>query len=329
MGRLVLDVLMLSVRVSSPSELSHAVEALLAADPHVSSLTILRDASVQPKGDVFIADIPRERANPLVDSLRALGVHHEGTIALNPVETWISQTGLRAEELAPGQSADAVVWAEVTERAYEDSQLTWTYISFMILATLLAAIAIVTDSTILVIGAMVLGPEFVPIAALGLAMVRKRPKLLRQALRTLIIGFAISITLVTFLALVCNVTNLVDFNEASSPRPGTNFIYHANWWSLVVAVIAGAAGVLSLTASKGNGLVGVFISVTTIPASGNIALGLAYGIWNQVLGSSIQLVVNISGMALAGWLTLLLQQRIWKRITQAKVQRAQLRQADR
>jgi hypothetical protein len=97
MGRLVLDVLMLSVRVSSPSELSHAVEALLAADPHVSSLTILRDASVQPKGDVFIADIPRERANPLVDSLRALGVHHEGTIALNPVETWISQPGLRRQ----------------------------------------------------------------------------------------------------------------------------------------------------------------------------------------------------------------------------------------
>ena len=319
---------MLSVRVSSPSELSHAVEALFVADPHVSSLTILRGASVQPKGDVFIADIPRERANPLVDSLRALGVHHSGTISLNPVETWISKNGLSSEGLAPGQSADAVVWAQVTERAYDESQLTWTYISFMILATLLAAIAIVTDSMILVIGAMVLGPEFVPIAALGLAMVRKRPQLLKQALRTLVIGFAISISLVMLLALLCNVTQLVDFNDATSPRPGTDIIYHANWWSLVVAVIAGAAGVLSLTASKGNGLVGVFISVTTIPASGNIALALAYGIWNQVLGSSIQLILNITGMALAGWLTLLLQQRIWKRVTQVKVQRTQLPQAD-
>ena len=106
-------------------------------------------------------------------------MHHSGTISLNPVETWISKNGLSAEGLAPGQSADAVVWAQVTERAYDDSQLTWTYISFMILATLLAAIAIVTDSMILVIGAMVLGPEFVPIAALGLAMVRKRPQLLK------------------------------------------------------------------------------------------------------------------------------------------------------
>jgi hypothetical protein len=86
---------LLSLRVSCPIELSHAVEELLVADQHTSSLTILRDARVLPKGDVFIADIPRERAHPLVDSLRALGVLHRGTIALNSVETWISQPGLR------------------------------------------------------------------------------------------------------------------------------------------------------------------------------------------------------------------------------------------
>ncbi len=55
----------------------------------------------------------------------------------------------------------------------------------MVLATLLAAIAIVTDSVILVIGAMVLGPEFVAIAALGVGLVRRRANLFRQALRTL------------------------------------------------------------------------------------------------------------------------------------------------
>ncbi len=319
---------MLSLRVSTTAQLSPAVEQLLTNDPHVSSLTLLRGASVQPPGDVFLADIPRESANAIVDQLRQLGVHLEGTIALNPVETWISKPGHLAEELAPGQGADAVVWAQVTERAYDDSQLNWTYISFMILATLLASIAILTDSTILVIGAMVLGPEFVPIAALGLAMVRKRPMLFRQALRTLALGFVISIAFTTALAFLCNVTNLVDFADVNAPRPGTNFIYHVNWWSLVVAVIAGAAGVLSLTASKGNGLVGVFISVTTIPASGNIALGLAYGVWSQVLGSGAQLIVNIAGMAIAGWLTLLLQQRIWKGTTQAKVQQVPLLQAD-
>jgi uncharacterized membrane protein len=74
----------------------------------------------------------------------------------------------------PGSPADSVVWAEVTHRAYEESELNWTYLTFMTLATSLASIAIVLDSPILVIGAMVLGPEFVAIAALALALVRRR-----------------------------------------------------------------------------------------------------------------------------------------------------------
>ena len=74
-----------------------------------------------------------------------------------------------------------MVWADVTQRAYEESELNWTYLSFMTLATLLASIAIVVDSQILVIGAMVLGPEFVAIAALGLALVRRRGTLFAAA----------------------------------------------------------------------------------------------------------------------------------------------------
>ena len=63
----------------------------------------------------------------------------------------------------------------------------------------------------------------------------------------------------------------------------------------MVAVIAAAAGVLSLTSAKAGGLSGVFISVTTVPASGNIALGLAFGAWTEVTGSGLQLVLNLAG----------------------------------
>jgi len=70
--------------------------------------------------------------------------------------------------------------------------------------------------------------------------------------------------------------------EQRFPRPGTAFIYTPNWWSLAVSVHAGAAGVLSLTAAKGNGLVGVLISVTAIPASGNVALALQQIVWGRI-----------------------------------------------
>ena len=312
----------LSLRVNAPAALSDAVRQHLEQDPTVSSLTVIPGGSVRPPGDLFLADIPRERANDLVDALVALGVQDEGTIALGSVDTWVSRRGLQAEEQAPGLGSDAVVWSQVTERAYADTALTWTYASFMVLATLLAAIAIVTDSTILVIGAMVLGPEFVPIAALGLALVRRRPVLLRRALTTLVLGFAISIGIVTALAFVLHSLHVLTGNTSLEARTATSFIYQPNAWSIVVAVIAGAAGVLSLTSAKGNGLVGVFISVTTIPASGNVALAIALGVWSQALGSALQLVINIIGMALAGWATLALQQQVWKRVERRSPRRA-------
>jgi hypothetical protein len=184
---------MLHLRIALPPALSSPVLRVLRDDPAVSSLSHLPGAVIQPEGDLVFADVAREAANEVIDRLRALGVHRDGTIQVEPVRTWLSRSGFEAERRTPGSSADSVVWAEVTQRAYEESELNWTYLSFMSLATLLAGIAIVLDSQILVIGAMVLGPEFTAVAALGLALVRRRSALLWFAARTPVIGFGVAI----------------------------------------------------------------------------------------------------------------------------------------
>jgi len=309
------DVAVLTLRISVREELSAHVVELLRANPAVSSLSVLQGASVVPDGDVVVADIAREGVNEVVDHLRDIGVQEDGTIHVQPVHAWLSRRGLEAEQRAPGSSADAVVWVDVTQQAYEESELNWTYLSFMTLATLLASIAIVLDSQILVIGAMVLGPEFVPIAALGLALVRRRKSLFARAAVTLLLGFAVSIALATMLALVARWLGWVDVGDVTGSRPETDFIYHPDKWTFVIALVAAAAGVLSLTSSKVGGLSGVFISVTTVPASGNVALGLAFGVWHEVVGSGLQLLLNLGGMALAGWATLALQSVLWSRVS--------------
>src|SRR5207342_155120 len=116
-------------------------------------------------------------------------------------------------------------------------------------------------------------------------------------------------------ALVARGLGWIDQADITGPRPDTGFIYTPDKWSFVVAVIAAAAGVLSLTSAKVGGLSGVFISVTTVPAAGNVALGLAFGLGHEIRGSALQLALNISGMALAGWATLAFQQTVWTKMS--------------
>ncbi|HVQ88938.1 MAG TPA: DUF389 domain-containing protein [Actinomycetes bacterium] len=305
---------MLSLRIYSQTELTSDVVAVLQDEPGVSSLAVIRGASLTPIGDLVFADVARESANVVIDRLRETGVHQEGSIQVQPVSTWISRPAYEAERVAPGAGSDAVVWADVVQRAYEESRLTFAYVTFMTLATLIASIGIVLDSQILLIGAMVLGPEFGAIAALGLALVRKRPRLFGHAIGTLVVGFAVAIVATAILASLANLLGWVEVGDIGGVRPGTAFIYQPDRWSFVVALIAGAAGVLSMTSGRSGGLIGVFISVTTIPAAGNIALGLALGNGHEVWGSTLQLLVNITGMAVAGWLTLIVQQTVWRRV---------------
>jgi len=306
---------MLQLRIYVPASLTDAVLDSLATDDAVSAVAAVRGGSIRPPGDLVMADVAREAANDVIDRLRELGVQHDGTIHVDPAPTWISRAGFTAERRAPGSSADAVVWADVVQRSYDDSELNWTFLSFMTLATLLAAIAIVLDSQVLVIGAMILGPDFGPVAAMGVALVRRRWALLGLSTRTLLLGFCVAITVTTLFALLAGALGWITVLDVTRPRPGTGFIYSPDKWSFIVALVAAAAGVLSVTSAKLHGLSGVFVSVTTIPAAGNIALGIALGVAHEVWGSVLQLAVNLTGMAIAGWVTLAIQQQVWTRMS--------------
>jgi uncharacterized hydrophobic protein (TIGR00271 family) len=301
---------MLHVEIASPAASTSTLLELLDDDAYVTAVSVSRGVLDRPTGDVIAFDVPREASQVVLDAIFATGVHREGTVRVEPTSTWVSRPAYDAMLAAPGAGSDAVVWAEVAQRAYSDSELTWTYLAFMTMATLIAAIAIPLDSQILVIGAMVLGPEFGAIAALGVGLVRRRRTLLTQAVRTLVLGFVVAIGLTTLAALAARGAGWLDVSDLLRPRPGTAFIYSPDRWSFLVSLIAGVAGVLSLTSARTGGLAGVFISVTTVPAAANVALALALGGWVEMRGSALQLVINITGMALAGWATLAFQSSV-------------------
>jgi uncharacterized hydrophobic protein (TIGR00271 family) len=305
---------LLHLRVTVPPDRIDAVRELFAESPGTAHVAVLPGASVQPAGDLVLADVARESADGLIAALRDLGIARDGGIAMEGVDAAVSTAAETAEDAAPGDAADAVVWEQVVRTTAADSSLSVSYLAFLTIATTLAAIAIVNDSAILTVGAMVLGPEFGPLAALAVAIVHGRPAVGRSALAALVLGFVVAIALTAVLALLGRGLGWFTAAALTGDRPATGFITSPDRWSLVVAVLAGIAGVLSLTSAKSGALVGVFISVTTVPAAGAMALGLALGEGREFAEAATQLGVNLTGILVAAVLTLLVQKAVWRRV---------------
>ncbi|GHJ34979.1 DUF389 domain-containing protein [Streptomyces sp. TS71-3] len=304
---------MLHLRMITPPDRTEDVVRAVEETVGTAHLAVLTGAARIPRGDVVLCDVAREAGDELIGRLQALGIGEDGSIAVEQTDLTLSKRADRAEEEAPGEGADAVLWDQMTEATQEESTLSVTYVALLTIATMIAACGVVLDNAILIVGAMAVGPEFGPLAGFCTALVRRTPQLVLRSLIALIGGFAAAMAVTVVFSLFMNGVGLFTRAQLEGPRPNTSFVFAPDWFSFVVAVLAGAAGTLSLTSTKSGALIGVAISVTTVPAAANAAVALSYGDGGQTWGSASQLLLNMLGIVVAGTLTLLAQRYFWAR----------------
>ncbi|MEU4114337.1 DUF389 domain-containing protein [Kitasatospora sp. NPDC028055] len=302
---------MLHLRLIVPPDLRAPVLDCLDDSVGVTHVVVLPDAAVRPAGDVVLCDVAREALDEVLGALRGTGLVERGAIDVSALDLALSAAADEAERLAPGEGADALVWESVSEITHEESALTWVFLAFLAVATMLAACGSVLDSAILVVGAMAVGPEFGPLAGLCVAIVQRRTRPALRSLNALVTGFLVAMALTVCFGLLMDALGLFSEEKFDAVRPNTSFIWQPDATSFVVAFLAGVAGLLSLTSAKAGTLVGVAISVTTVPAAANAAVALGYGKVDQFWGSSVQLLLNLLGIVLAGVLTLVVQEAGW------------------
>ena len=304
---------MIHLRIVAPSDAAEKALELLERTSSVCNLVHLPRAAIRPEGDVILCDVAREDTSVIVGDLRELDIDRDGSIAMEEIDSQISEAAKRAEKAASGAVADAVVWEEVEQRTSENIELSASFIAFMVLAMLIAAVGIMTDQIVLIIGAMVVGPEFGPIAAFCVAAVQRRMDVARRSFVALAIGFPAGITAACLFTLLMDGLDLIPEGFADGDHPFTQFISSPDEFSFIVAFLAGMAGVLSLTNAKSGALVGVLISVTTIPAAANVGVAAAVGDGDEWLGAMGQLSLNLTAILLAGIGTLFVQRLLYVR----------------
>jgi len=299
------------LRIVAPERCAQDVLELLEGSESVLNVVYLEGAARKPVGDVILCDVAREDASVILSDLRELDVPKHGSIALEVIDTSISDVARAAEKAAAGLPSDAVVWEEVEARTSEQTELSFSFLAFMVLATLIASVGLLLDQPILIIGAMIVGPEFGPIAGACVAAVELRRDLARRSAAALAAGFPIGIVAALLGTLLFRAAGVAPDDFGSLARPLTDFVSNPDLFSIVVAYLAGTAGVLSLTSAKSGALIGVLVSVTTIPAAAGVGVGAAYADWGEFGGALAQLLLNLAIIFVAGTVTLYLQRRLY------------------
>ncbi len=185
------------------------------------------------------------------------------------------------------------------------------------IAGLIAAVGILVNSQILVVAAMVVGPEYGAITSVARAWTQRDGSTAVRGLVALLFGFAAAIAACIALGAIIRAAGVTPHAFERGIRPVSDLINTPNVFSVIVAVLAGVVGILSLTESRASTLIGVFISVTTIPAAADIGLSISYASWSEARGSFFQLLLNVSILIVVGIIMLVVQKRIWDRVTPA------------
>ena len=134
----------------------------------------------------------------------------------------------------------------------------------------------------------------------------------------LVIGFLTAIILTLAFGAVIRWSGHTPEAFSRGVRPVADLISSPDLFSVVVAVLAGIVGVVSLTEARSSALIGVFISVTTIPAAASIGLSIAYTDASRALGSVYQLLLNVVVLIVVGAVVMRLQRIIWRASPRAR-----------
>lgn len=304
---------MIHLRVIAPASHSDAAVALLVDSRSVTNVVVVRGAAVDPVGDMITCDVASEDASYVVGDLRRMGLAQLGAIDIDQIDSSLSAGSKMAEKSAHGRSADSVIWETVAARIDNEGLLSVGMVALFAFAGVIAAVAILIDSSPIVVGAMALCPDFGPIAAFAIGVVRRDRRRAGGGLFALLVGFGAGIA-AAFVAVALLALSGVapeSFNADGNTLAQT--IAAPDIYSVVVAACAGAAGMLSVTLGKAGALVGVAVSITTIPAAADIGLSLSYGDWESVGGASMQLALNIVSLLISATLMLAFQRRRFDR----------------
>jgi uncharacterized hydrophobic protein (TIGR00271 family) len=203
---------------------------------------------------------------------------------------------------------DGFAWVEVMGQARANSRPLARYLALINVAAVIGALGVITSSSILIVGAMAVSPDLLPICATCVGIVGGRRRLAARSFATLTIGLTAVVVTAAILAALLKAFDFLphDFRVEDS---ALSTLAHTDYSTVLIALAAGVAAMLSFE-TRASAAVGVAISVTTIPASAYFGVAIGAGGIGHASGALVVLAINVVLLILSGSLTLMVQRSL-------------------
>jgi uncharacterized hydrophobic protein (TIGR00271 family) len=292
----------LRLRLAVPEQRADAVANALEGTGGVRRIVALTPER-SGSGVVLAADVLPSVADRVMRLIREWDVD-EADYLLTRQDVVAPAPHTHAKFAAPEEFA----WIEVMGEARAHARPLGRYLALMAVAAVIAAMGVITDNPILIVGAMAVSPDLLPISAACVGIVGRRIPLASRATGTLLLGIGLTWVVAAALAWGLQAVDILS-SSFQVREEGLHGLQSTDYSTILVALAAGVAAMLAFE-TRAAAAVGVAISVTTIPASALFGVSLGLGDVGPIWGAAGVLAVNVTLLFLSGSLTLALQRRL-------------------
>ncbi len=292
---------MINVEVFGESAVMSRVARSLDELEGVSRVRVVE--AIRPGHSVVSAAVRPRTVDVVLATLRDQGVL-DSEVTLTRVEV--------VGSLAKGRTEVSLVWADVLGTAWLNSRPVARYLAFMFVAGVIACYGVVDDNVILIVGAMAVSPDLLPITAIAVGLFGGRVRLAGRALLTLALGLALASAAAAIFSFGQDQFDLLPSAFNLHETGVLESLVEVSNETIAVALAAGIAGMLALETRASAG-VGVAISVTTIPAAAYLGVAAGLGEFEEARGALGVLATNVTMMVVGAVGTLAVQSTLMRR----------------
>jgi uncharacterized hydrophobic protein (TIGR00271 family) len=289
-----------TVELSVPAETTTRIMRAVEESEGVLSVSLQRGASVVPAGDVITVRLTNEGARRLIGELRARNLYGSVSVASTEVAS-VAQTS--AEDPLRGEAAEST-WSEIAFFIRHESNPTFNFLVFMLLAGSIATVGLWKDAPPIVIGAMLLAPALVPLLRIPFGVVGGDTTMALRGVISTLTGYAAVAIGAAVTALMLGVVDPLPWEEFRA-QPWVQFWSTLTPSGVVIAVVAAAASAFAVSNRGVIPLTGVLIALDLVPATSMAGMGVvagdfAFAVQNVGRASVDMSIVLLVGGAMLG-----------------------------